>query len=134
MKFIAIILVFTGVTSAWAAGLYSSEDYIICDIEEAAWPGLEVLYPVAPDSFIHCARPSQMLYVMNKYFTSESYRILVTSKDKVASPVVYEGKSYSTLYPHIYGPLAISEVIYSFNIKRNGLGKFELPKILDKNN
>lgn len=131
MKIIVLTLLLS-ISSVWAQGKYSSEDYIICDIEESAWPGFEVLYPQAPEAFIHCARPSQILAVMNQFFTADSYRMFVTTKDKIASLVIYEGNSYATLYPHIYGPLYLNEIIYSFNVKRNANGKYDLPKVLEK--
>lgn len=84
---------------------------------------------LSDEGFIHCARPGQLYYVMNKYFKADSYKIFVSHKDKLGDKLVYEGKDPSDLYPHLYRRFNKADNIYDFRIDRNEDGTFHLPRI-----
>lgn len=128
MKILSLILTFFSVSS-YAAGKYSDENYVICDVEISKW--YEVMekgqLDIAPDShdpFIHCARPSQLHYVMNKYFQGTTQVILVTHPSKVKSILRYENN-----YPHLYGSLLLKDVIFKMVKSPERDGSYTLPKV-----
>lgn len=111
-----------------AAGAYSDEKYVICDVDVRLWSQVKAqgYLDIAPDShdpFIHCARPSQLHAVMNKYFKGTTQVILVTHPSKVSSILRYENN-----YPHLYGKLMLKDVIYKVIKAPDANGYYSLPK------
>ncbi len=95
MKLIILLVTFGLTNLCLARGAYSDEDYVICDVDVRLWPkvqrkGYLEVAPGAPDPFIHCARPSQLYDVMNKYFAGTTQVLLVTLVSEVSSIVRYE--------------------------------------------
>lgn len=134
MKYAPLVLMFFLPTLA-RAGTYGSEDIVVCDIPQSLYDTFERTAKVHPqdlssDPFIHCARPSQMQRVMDKYFKEDEYWIFIMNVQKIQTKLRYEGQSYSTLYPHVYGFISVKDISYDFKIKRNAQGKFILPDIL----
>ncbi len=127
MKLIALLSMIVSL-SAFAAGKYSDESFVICDVEISKWSEVKKLgqLDIAPDSkdpFIHCARPSQLFDVMNKYFKGTTQVILVTHASKVASILKYENN-----YPHLYGSLSLKDVLFSMVKAPETNGSYTLPE------
>lgn len=134
MKYTPFVLMFFLSTIAWA-GPYASEDIVVCDIPLSLYNKFEMTAKVYPqdlssDPFIHCARPSQLQRVMDKYFKEDEYWIFIMNVQKIQTKLRYEGQTYSTLYPHVYDFISVKDISYDFKIKRNAQGKFILPDIL----
>lgn len=122
------------ISTSFVRGKYSSDDFVICDMEQNEWnhflnTGIYNPFSLRKEGFIHCAKPKQLLYVMNKYFLNDDYMVMVTNKEKIGKHLVYEGKDESNLYPHIYRPLYKEDLIDFFPIKRSLDGTFHLPEV-----
>lgn len=131
---LVILLVTLAISQvAYSAGIYSDENYVICDVDIKLWPTVKAqgYLDIAPDShdpFIHCARPSQLNYVMNKYFKGTTQMILVTHASKVGSILKYENN-----YPHLYGKLLLKDVVFSFIKAPEADGTYSLPPVFSAN-
>jgi uncharacterized protein (DUF952 family) len=118
-------------------GLYSSDDVVVCDIPKKDYQafvdnGFFVTESLQTEGFIHCAKPSQLPYVVNKYFVEDEYAVFVSRKDMLGSELVYEGKDPNNLYPHLRRAFKQSDLIATFFMKRNANGQFEIPVELQK--
>lgn len=118
-------------------GLYSGDDYVVCDVPKKEYQafldqGFFVTDSLQTEGFIHCAKPSQLSYVMNKYFVEDEYVMFVSRKDILGSELVYEGKDPNNLYPHLRRAFKQSDLIATFFVKRNVQGQFEIPLELQK--
>ncbi len=118
-------------------GLYSGDDYVVCDVPKKEYQafldqGFFVTDSLQTEGFIHCAKPSQLSYVMNKYFVQDEYVMFVSRKDILGSELVYEGKDPNNLYPHLRRAFKHSDLIATFFVKRNAQGQFEIPLELQK--
>jgi uncharacterized protein (DUF952 family) len=118
---------------SFAGGKYSDEAYVICDVESSKWTSVKKqgyldIDPNSPDKFIHCARPSQLHSVMNKYFKGTTQYILVTHASKLGSILKYEND-----YPHLYGKLNLKDVEFSMVKAPDSKGYYDLPKIFSAN-
>ena len=138
MRLIFIIIILSMISNVYANGKYSSDKYVICDIPESEYKKFVeneffVTKSLAEEGFIHCASPSQLEYVMNKYFKGDSYRLFVSTKDMLGSQLRYEGKESQNLYPHLYRPFYKNDLIKSMNIKRSSKGKYVLPSEFKRN-
>lgn len=115
--------------------MFNHDDYVLCDIPSNEFKafvknGYFETESLATEGFIHCAKPSQMPYVMNKYFTEDSYFIFVSHKLMLEDDLKYEGKDPDNLFPHLYRRFNREDAILFFEVKRNDNGKFELPSTL----
>lgn len=116
-------------------GIYSYDDIVICDIPtnqlnffyKKGFFTTESLYK---EGFIHCAKPRQLPYVINKYFTENSYALFISHRSILGDALVYEGKDPNNLYPHLRRPFFAKDVMKIFILNRNSLGLFEIPKEL----
>lgn len=118
-------------------GLYSGDDIVVCDIPKKDYQafldqGFFATESLQTEGFIHCAKPSQLPYVVNKYFIEDDYAVFVTRKDILGSELVYEGKDPNNLYPHLRRVFKQSDLIATFFMKRNANGQFEIPLELQK--
>ena len=84
------------------------------------------------EGFTHCAKPSQLEYVMNKYFKADSYVLFISASYLLGSEVKYEGRDESNLYPHLYRRFNKADALEVINIHRGSDGKFILPSVFIK--
>lgn len=115
--------------------MLTHDDYVICDIPTQQLPefhrqGFFVTESLSKEGFIHCAKPSQLQHVMEKYFTQDSYALFVTDRFRLAPDVVYEGKDPNNLYPHLRRAFTQKDLIKIIIVSRNAEGKFEVPEEL----
>lgn len=125
------------VLNAMSEGKYSSEDFVICDVPEKEYAeflekGFFKTTSLEEEGFIHCAKPSQLEYVMNKFFEGDSYRLFISTTKKLGDKLKYEGKDENNQFPHLYRPFYRKDIIESMNIKRNEDGNFSLPVVFKK--
>lgn len=137
MKILFVILSIYS-ASIFAQGRYSNSDkYVICDIpikdynqyKELGYFETESLYK---EGFIHCAKPNQLEYVMNKYFKDDSYVLFVAHKNTLGFFLKYEGKDPSNLYPHLYRRFTKKDSIDEVIVSRGNDGVFKLPTEFQK--
>lgn len=77
--------------------------------------------------FIHCSTPGQALEIANhKYADQSGLLVLFIDADKVKSPIKFEGKTKTGIFPHIYGPLNIEAVYQTKPLLKDAKGKFTL--------
>ena len=112
-------------------GLYSSDEFVVTEIPMAQYQdflknGFFTTESLQSEGFIHCAMPSQMPYVVNKYFTEDEYVVFVSRQDILGSDLVYEGKDPKNLYPHLRRSFNVSDIVATLFMKRNSSGQFEL--------
>lgn len=113
-------------------GVYAGDAYVICDIPQKEYEkfldqGFFVTESLQAEGFIHCAKPSQLPYVMNKYFIEDEYVVFVSHKDLLGPELIYEGKEANNLYPHLYRAFKKADLIATFFVKRNNDGQFDIP-------
>lgn len=118
---------------AHAQGIYSDETVVICDVPLRDWKrvwesGYLNINSDSKDPFIHCARPSQFYYVMNKYFKGGTWVVLVTYAERVQHILRYENN-----YPHLYGSLDLREVVHTMEVSPDENGHYSLPAIFAGN-
>jgi uncharacterized protein (DUF952 family) len=90
---------------------------------------------LADIGFIHCSFPNQTLDIANhKYAENDNLVLLFVDEDKVNSTVKHEGalSGRSGTFPHIYGPLNVSAVYKSIDLKKDEQGLFIAPDELKK--
>lgn len=135
MKMILSLLCLMSV-NVFAAGIYSdSSVYVVCDIPESEYKdylrnGYFEMDSLHTEGFIHCAKPNQLDYVMNKYFKSDSYILFVSSKSLLGKELKYEGKDQSNLYPHLYRRFFKKDSIVEIKVTKNSEGRFIVPSDL----
>lgn len=127
-----VIICMNGILWAHTPEKWSSDKYIICDTNIENWPEIEKTGIYNPDSiitdgFIHCTRPSQMFFVANKYYENEHMLLWLIDPARLTSPLKYEGTLNSNLYPHVYGPINMSAVIDTKEMKPNPDGTYDIP-------
>lgn len=132
-----IILSDKEASSLMNKGLYSSDDVVVCDIPKKDYQafldnGFFVTESLQTEGFIHCAKPSQLSYVVNKYFVEDEYVVFVSRKDILGSELVYEGKDPDNLYPHLRRAFKQSDLVATFFMKKNVNGQFKIPLELQK--
>jgi uncharacterized protein (DUF952 family) len=117
----------------FASGKYSNSNiYIVCDFPKAGYfeyivNGYFENPSLLEEGFIHCAKPSQLEYVMNKYFKADTYILLVSTRNLLGSRLVYEGINPANLYPHLYRRFFKEDSIAEILVTRSLDGNFILP-------
>jgi uncharacterized protein (DUF952 family) len=135
MKIILILLTICSF-NVLGQGMYSnSEVYVVCDIplneyELYSENGYFRTESLGTEGFIHCARPSQLEYVMNKYFKADSYVLFISSRSLLGESLKYEGNDPNNLYPHLFRQFNKSDVIEQVIVNRSMNGEFILPRVL----
>lgn len=71
------------------------------------------------DGFIHMSKESQLERILNKYFNGQDVIIAEIDYEVLKSEIKWEAASNGALFPHLYRPLLLSEVVsaetYSFD-------------------
>ncbi|HSV85309.1 MAG TPA: DUF952 domain-containing protein, partial [Levilinea sp.] len=84
------------------------------------------------EGFIHCSTRSQLLTVVNAFFSGrQGLALLAIDVDKLAPALVWENlEGGRELYPHLYGPLNLDAVLQVLPFQPEPDGRFSLPKNL----
>jgi uncharacterized protein (DUF952 family) len=117
--------------------IYSGDDYVVTEIPLKDYQSFLDKHFFETDSlhkdgFIHCAKPSQMPHILEKYFVEDEYVVFVSSKNILGADLVYEGKDQNNLYPHLRRAFKETDLVATFMMKRNSAGQFDLPIELQK--
>lgn len=115
--------------------IYNHDNIVVCDIPTTQLSffykrGFFTTESLYKEGFIHCAKPRQLPYVINKYFTANSYALFISHRSILGEALVYEGKDPNNLYPHLRRPFFARDVIKIIVLNRNSFGLFEIPKEL----
>lgn len=83
---------------------------------------------LAAEGFIHCSQDAaQMLRVAQRLYPGRPDLLaLAVNTALLTAPVITEPSRSGELYPHIYGPLAISAVTAIRPLNPNSAGGFDL--------
>ncbi len=92
------------------------EEHIVHICTRTDWENAKETEKYQPPSlesegFIHCSRPEQVLTVINRFYAQVPDLILLwINPNRVAAEIRWEA-SDGDIFPHIYGPLNINEVV-----------------------
>jgi uncharacterized protein (DUF952 family) len=80
------------------------------------------------EGFIHCSTPSQVAWVANQRFRGRTDLILLhIDPSRLDAEVVYENlEGGDTLFPHVYGPIAVPAVVEVTSFLPSEDGSFTL--------
>lgn len=86
----------------------------------------------APEGFIHCSKPDQVIDVANRLFRGQKGLVLLCINTRRVGPeIVYENlEGGQDLFPHIYGPLNLDAVVDVVSFEPEKEGRFALPSEL----
>ena len=97
---------------------HQSTVYKICRPDE--WAGAECagVFPGSPDDkrdgFIHFSTAAQIPETVEKYFAGESDLVLVAvDAAKLGAALKWEPSRGGALFPHLYGDLSLTAVVWS---------------------
>ena len=79
------------------------------------------------DGFIHCAPLEQVADIANKHYRGEHDLLLLCISQKLLEAETLWEPSDGLYYPHIYGPLNVSDVVAVVPFPCDGDGTFYLP-------
>jgi uncharacterized protein (DUF952 family) len=85
---------------------------------------------LADEGFIHCSYSSQLLGVVNRFYSDVPELVLLTIDRKLLdAPVVDEppADGVDDLFPHVYGPIAVGAVVSARPWRRDADGTYRLP-------
>jgi uncharacterized protein (DUF952 family) len=82
---------------------------------------------LATEGFIHCSDPQQVIWVANTRFRDRRDLVLLQiDVAKLAAPLRYENLEGGTqLFPHVYGPLAMSAIVRATPLPPRADGGFD---------
>ena len=63
------------------------------------------------DGFIHMSTEAQLERILTKYFSGQDVMIAQIDYEALISEIKWEAASNGDLFPHLYRPLLLSEVI-----------------------
>ena len=74
------------------------------------------------DGFVHFSDKDQVKGTLNKYFFKQNNLILLKIDALKLKNLIYEQVSDGNMFPHLYGPFEISNVIaeYKIDLRENG--------------
>ena len=82
------------------------------------------------EGFIHCSKPSQVVWVANSFYRGQSSLVLLCiDPDKVQAEIKYEGIEEGELFPHIYGALNLDAIVSVLAFEPAADGTFTLPTL-----
>jgi uncharacterized protein (DUF952 family) len=105
--------------------------------EKASHESEYTVVSLKSDGFIHCSTIKQTVDTANIFFKGQKGLVLLCiDEKKLKSECKYEDPSgggthdpnVGSLFPHIYGPINISDVIKVIDFPPNDDGFFELPR------
>ena len=81
------------------------------------------------DGYIHFSGDDQIVGTLKKFFQNQKDLILLKVDTLKLDHLVWEQASDGTMFPHLYSPLDISNVVDEFDIILNDDGNHVLPDI-----
>jgi uncharacterized protein (DUF952 family) len=107
--------------------------YKICHREEWAQAVRDGLYAGSAkdneDHFMHFSTARQVMGTLEKHYADADDLMLVAVQEKLFGDVLkYEPARGDQMFPHLYGVLPLSFVIWARPIKRDAKGRFVLPR------
>ena len=79
------------------------------------------------DGFIHFSDKEQLKETFNKFFFKKKNLTLLKINALKLENLIYEQISDGNMFPHLYGPLEISNVIAEYKIDLNENGSHNIP-------
>ncbi len=74
---------------------------------------------ICSEGFIHCCKPNQLSYVLERFFEDEEeVLVLGIDPEKLEPELRYEQASNGELFPHIYGSINQEAVVHCIDIER----------------
>ena len=80
------------------------------------------------DGFIHCSDKEQLKETFNKFFFKQKNLILLKIDALKLKNLIYEQVSDGNMFPHLYGPFEISNVIAEYKIDLRENGSYDIPR------
>ena len=79
------------------------------------------------DGYIHFSGEEQVVETLKKYYLNQKDLILLTVKTINLNNLIWEQASDGTMFPHLYSPLDLSNVVEEFEISLKDDGSHVLP-------
>lgn len=106
---------------------------------EAQVTGQVIAESLTTEGFIHCSRAAQLLGVAERFFPGvEGLIVLAIDESGVAPWLVNEGPAGADdpfaqeIFPHVYGPIAVSAVVAAAPLTVDVNGHFIWPMALPR--
>ena len=84
------------------------------------------------DGYIHFSEEDQVSETLKKHYAKKENLILLRVNAFKLEHLLWEQASNGDMYPHLYSPLDIKNVVDEFELSLNNDGIHELPQILKK--
>ena len=84
------------------------------------------------DGYIHFSEEDQVPETLKKYYPNKENLILLRVNAFKLEHLLWEQASNGDMYPHLYSPLDIKNVVDEFELTLDNNGIHELPEILKK--
>lgn len=80
------------------------------------------------DGFIHFSTTAQLHGTLKKHYAGQDDLLLIAIDETMLGPALkYQPSRGGDLFPHLYGPLPLSAVLWVKPLVRNADGSFTLP-------
>ena len=79
------------------------------------------------DGFIHFSDKEQLKETFNKHFSNQNNLILLKIDALKLKNLIYEQTSDGNLFPHLYEPFKVVNVVAEYEIKINEKGTHNIP-------
>jgi uncharacterized protein (DUF952 family) len=111
--------------------------YKICDKNEWAAAGGDGVYRGsandAKDGFIHFSNAAQVPGTLARFYAEADNLVLAAVDDsKLGAALIWERSGDHGLFPHLYGPLDMANVVWVKPLIRGADGVFVLPPEMGK--
>ena len=80
------------------------------------------------DGFIHFSNKDQLKRTLKKYFFNQKDLVLLKVEALKLDNLIYEQASDGNMFPHLYGPFEISNVIAEYKIDLRENGSHDIPR------
>jgi uncharacterized protein (DUF952 family) len=111
--------------------------YKICDKDEWEAAAMTGVYPGsandAKDGFIHFSNAAQVPGTLARFYADADNLVLAAVDDsKLGAALIWERSGDHGLFPHLYGPLPMANVVWVKPLTRGADGVFVLPPEMGK--
>ena len=99
------------------------------DWERAGQAGEYTAASLAPEGFIHCSTPNQVVKTANRFYRGrQGLVLLVIDAARLTAPIKYEAAD-ADLFPHVYGPINLDAVVGIQEFAPDADGAFPQPNL-----
>ena len=84
------------------------------------------------DGYIHFSEENQIQETLQRHYSKRENLIILKVNAFKLDHLLWEQASNGDMYPHLYSPLDIKNVVKEFELKLNDDGNHKLPEILKK--